>query len=149
MSWEYHKPFLRQETCLKCKGGHGKGSANRKCGWKLEVLCKITKRWGNNERACYCPKFQHFYSAKLYYAPDGVPVRSRTSLDYRTLNQWYDANREVKDGAVGIRMHPISTTSKTYVYFHFDDTVPIKYEDDVEDNASTSSNPPPLGVVPR
>lgn len=63
--------------------------------------------------------------AKLYYGEDGIPVRNKTSLDYRTENQWSMVGRCIKDGANGLEMHPTMNGSKTCVYYLIEDTVEI------------------------
>lgn len=63
--------------------------------------------------------------AELYYREDGIPVRNKTSLDYRTENQWNMVGRYIKDGAKGLEMHPTMNGSKTFTYYLIEDTVEI------------------------
>lgn len=107
--------YLREDTCARCYyccEYEPRGKTNR---------CARTKRSGNIERAHWCSKFKHRNSSGLYYK-DGVPVRSKTSDDYRTEIQWEKVGRYVKDGEEGIAMYPTMNTSKTYVYYLMEQT---------------------------
>ena len=123
MNWRDKKPFLRQESCWRCKYGHSTGARGPVPGKITEVYCTRTKRWGSIYRACYCEKWKPNYSAELYCGEDGIPVRNKTSLDYRTKIQWGNVGRVIKDGAVGLDMHPTMLSLKTLTYYLIEDTL--------------------------
>ena len=123
MSWEDNKPFLRQESCWRCKFGHSTGTKCSSPGRITDVFCEKTRRWGKIQQACYCEKWVPNCPPELYYREDGIPVRNKTSLDYRTASQWESVGRYVKYDAEGLEMHPTMNGSKTYTYFLIEDTV--------------------------
>lgn len=128
MSWQDEKPLLRHESCWRCKSGHGGETICSSPGRIVKVRCEKTGRMGSINRACYCQKFEPLYKAELYYADDGIPVRNKTSLDYRTENQWWEAGRWLKAAAKGIDMHATMNSSKTFRYYLIDETVEEPYE---------------------
>lgn len=126
MSWaDDNKPFLRQETCWRCKSGRGNGTKCSTPGRITHVFCAKRRRWVNNNKACVCEWWDSLMPAELYYREDGIPVRNKTSLDYRTENQWNMVGRYIKDGAKGLEMHPTMNGSKTFTYYLIEDTVEI------------------------
>lgn len=123
MSWEDNKPFLRQESCWRCRYGH---SGRTKCsspGLITHVFCDKTRRWVKIQCACYCKKWEPNCPPTLYYREDGIPVRNKTSLDYRTENQWREVGRYIKDGAKGLEMHATMNGSKIFVYYLISETI--------------------------
>lgn len=97
MSWaDDDKPFLRQETCWRYKSGRGNGTKCSTPGRITHVFCAKRRRWVNNNKACVCELWDSLMPAELYYREDGIPVRNKTSLDYRTENQWNMVGRCIK-----------------------------------------------------
>lgn len=122
MSWQDDKPFLRQESCWRCAYGHSGETEGKIAGLIERVRCDITHRMGSIDRACYCDKFKPRFAAELYYGEDGIPIRNRTSLDYRTERQWNEVGRRLKDDAVGLDMHSTVMGRKTFRYYLIDET---------------------------
>lgn len=55
---------------------------------------------------------------------DGIPIKNKQPLDYRTANQWQEVNRQIKDNAIGVLMHSNSHSLKVYRYYLIDETEP-------------------------
>lgn len=109
------RPYLREDSCARCHhcqeyDQHEK--TNR---------CDVSKRHGSILRGHYCENFEHRNGSGLFYR-DGVPVRSKTSMDYRTEYQWDSVGRKVKDGEEGLEMYASMNTSKKYVYYLIEQT---------------------------
>ena len=110
-----HRICLRGDTCARCQhcreyDPHEK--TNR---------CDVSKRHGSILRGHYCENFKHRNGSGLFYR-DGVPVRSKTSDDYRTELQWEKVGRKIKEGEKGLLMHPSMNTLKKYVYYLIEQT---------------------------
>lgn len=105
------RPYLREDTCARCLHCQDYKARSK------NNYCKETKRSGSTSRGHYCEKFKNRNSKKLYYKEDGIPVRSKTSMDYRTEYQWDSVGRKVKDGEEGLEMYASMNTSKKYVYY--------------------------------
>ena len=56
----------------------------------------------------------------------GIPVRSKTSLDYRTKSQWQSIGRKVKKGAKGLKMYPMIGAIGTIAYYLIEQTEKLK-----------------------
>lgn len=122
MSWQDDRPFLRQESCWRCAYGYS-GETDGPVPGKIErVRCDITHRMGSIWRALYCKHFTPRWKPELYYGADGIPIRNKTSLDYRTERQWNDAGRRLKNDAVGLDMHATIMGKITFRYYLVDET---------------------------
>lgn len=122
MDWQDNKPFLRQESCWRCSFGHGGTTECESPGGIIKVLCDKTHRMVSTKRACYCQMFAPLYPAELHYGKDGIPIRNRTSLDYRTERQWNDVGRQLKENAKGLEMHANGMAIRTYRYYLNEET---------------------------
>lgn len=112
---------IRNNTCWQCQHmvtTEEKNYRPEKC------LCKITKRWGKLERGYYCEKYEYrqWHNA---VAADGIPIKNRQPLDYRTEKQWEDSGRQVIDHAAGVEMHATKSSSKTFIYYLIENTKEI------------------------
>ena len=59
---------------------------------------------------------------------DGIPIKNRQPLDYRTEKQWEDAGRKVIDQSAGVEMHPTRRSRKTCIYYLIENTKLINKE---------------------
>ena len=48
---------------------------------------------------------------------DGLPIRSKTAMDFRTEKQWMAAGFRVKPGEEGYEMHPAFLAKRTCIYY--------------------------------
>lgn len=140
MAWQENRPFLRQESCWRCKFGRSGETECAGPGRIIKVRCEKTHRMGSIKRACYCPMFESVYEAKLFYGEDGIPIRNRTSLDYRTERQWNEVGRIIKKGAKGLDMHVNLMGLKTFRYFLIEETEELVEEPKMNFNRMASFN---------
>ena len=112
---KYDRQYLREDRCPRCK-------FSSLCVYRLRInYCSRTKRKGSIERAHYCEKFMPRNSKDMVYR-NGMPVRSKTSTDYRTANQWMNIGRTVREGEIGIEMYATMASSKTCLYYLVEQT---------------------------
>ena len=126
MSWQDHRPLLRLASCWRCRNCDDLDDAIVRKTTKGH--CIATKRWGSLERACYCTKWNPKDPPDLRHKKNGKPIRNRTSLDYRTENQWWEVGRAVKEDAEGVEMYCTGLGDKTFWYYLIEDTVPVDNE---------------------
>lgn len=90
------------------------------------VRCTITKRMGKLTRAYNCEHFEYMQRHSSI-GDDGIPIKNRQPLDYRTRNQWQETEgRRIKEGEKGVLMHSSRVSSKVYEYFLVDQTEVIE-----------------------
>ena len=63
-------------------------------------------------------------------ADDGIIIKNRQPLDYRTETQWLEHGRIIKPGAKGKIMHATRHNLKTYVYFLEEQTEIMEVKND-------------------
>lgn len=109
----------RGHTCWSCRhcGRAEKGSMGR----PVRVECVITKRMGKLSRGYNCKRFEYNQRSKVQ-ADDGIMVKNRQPLDYRTERQWLQEGRRILSGEVGVMMHASRLSMKVYEYFLIEQT---------------------------
>lgn len=115
--------MYRSMTCWQCKNLADTKDKNGKYGNRPEKsLCKLTHRWGRLDRGRTCDKFDY----KQWHnsvADDGIEIKNRQPLDYRTENQWLECGRRLKQGAVGKEMYACRNNMKRkYRYYLMEET---------------------------
>lgn len=114
--------MIRHLTCWQCRHlGETKseGISNRD---PIKNLCEITHRWGSLERGYDCKYFEYRQWHKRV-ADDGIEIKNRQPLDYRTEKQWLECGRKIKKGAVGKEMYASRHNMKrTYRYYLIEET---------------------------
>lgn len=117
---------LRSMTCWQCIHMKDTKDANGNHSNKpTSCLCEVTKRWGKLTRGNYCERFEYrqWHNST---ADDGIPIKNRQPLDYRTERQWLDCRRKLKAGAIGKEMYASRNNMKnTYTYYLIDETEEI------------------------
>ena len=106
-------------TCYSCI--HCKQTKSNKPGYPTKRLCEITKRWGSMNLGYDCSFFSYKQRPNAI-GTDGIPIKNKQPLDYRTSNQWLEAGRKIKQNAVGLVMHSNSHSLRTYTYYLIEDT---------------------------
>lgn len=113
--------ILRKLSCWSCLHcGKQTGGVQ---GKPDKVYCDVTKRSGSLQRGYYCTKFEYRQLDKPI-ADDGIMIKNRQPLDYRTKSQWAEVGRTVRSDAEGTVMHPSRQSMKTYTYYLKEDTEP-------------------------
>lgn len=111
--------MIRSLTCWQCTN---MGISDLKNGRPYKCICKVTKHWGKLERGRNCKSFEY----KQWHnevAPDGIPIKNRQPLDFRTEKQWEEEGRYVIDKAAGVEMYPSKRSmKKTYKYYLIENT---------------------------
>ena len=110
---------IRNLSCWQCQ--HMGITENNKNNRPEKCLCQITKKWGKLERSYYCNKFE-YRQWHNEIAPDGIPIKNRQPLDYRTEKQWEECGRKVIDQAAGVEMHATKSSSKIFKYYLIENT---------------------------
>ena len=113
----------RSMTCWQCKHLADIKDRNGLHGVSPEKsLCEITHRWGNLERGRYCDKFE-YRQWNNSVADDGIEIKNRQPLDYRTEKQWLECGRILRPGAVGKEMYASRhNMKKKYRYYLIEET---------------------------
>ena len=113
----------RSLTCWSCEycGETERGSQ----GKPQRVRCLITGRMGKLARGNYCRRFEYKQRSKEL-GDDGIPIKNRQPLDYRTRKQWEAEGRQVKEGEAGKRMHASRMSFKVFEYFLIEQTEVIE-----------------------
>lgn len=110
----------RSMTCWQCK--HLDKTKGIHPSKPEKSFCGITRRWGNLVRGKYCDKFE-YKQWHNRFAPDGVEIKNRQPLDYRTKKQWMESGRKLKDGAIGKEMYSTRNNMKIkYRYYLIEET---------------------------
>lgn len=119
MGWSDDKPKLRSFSCWSCIhcGSQTAGSP----GKPEKVKCEITKRSGSLKRGNYCDHFE-FNQRSNAIGDDGILIRNRQPLDYKTEIQWKECGRKIRSGAAGVEMHSSRLSKRTYTYYLIEDT---------------------------
>lgn len=114
--------MLRSLTCWSCEhcGEAERGSEGR----PRRVRCWITKRMGQLSRGYYCQRFEYKQRSKET-GDDGIPIKNRQPLDYRTRKQWEAEGRRIRAGETGRMMHASRMSLKVFEYFLIDQTEEI------------------------
>lgn len=110
-------------SCYSCV--HCIDTKSNKPGYPTHNYCEVTKRWGKLQRGHYCNNFEYMQRPNAV-GTDGIPIKNKQPLDYRTANQWQEVNRQIKDNAIGVLMHSNSHSLKVYRYYLIDETEPLK-----------------------
>lgn len=113
--------MLHSNTCYSCL--HCIRTQSDKPGYPSKGLCEITKRWGSLSRGTECNRYE-YKQLNNPIGTDGIQIKNKQPLDYRTAKQWLDDNRKVKPEAKGVEMHATSHSMKTYTYYLIEDTEP-------------------------
>lgn len=118
--------LIRSLTCWQCK--HLAKTKAREGSFgqdPIKGLCELNHKWGKLKRGQNCAKFEYKQLDKNI-ADDGLEIKNRQPLDYRTENQWLECGRKLKERAVGKEMHPSRhNLKKKYCYYLIDETEPI------------------------
>lgn len=116
----------RAMTCWQCKYvGLTKARDENKVGSPDKNLCEITRRWGSLKRGYTCERFEYRQLDKSK-AEDGIEIKNRQPLDYRTERQWMESGRKLKDGAIGKEMYASRKNMKMkYRYYLVEETEEI------------------------
>lgn len=109
-------------SCVHC-GEAEKGSL----GKVRRVKCTVTKRMGSLSRGHDCKHYIYQQRTKEI-GDDGILIKNRQPLDYRTAKQWEQDGRRVKDGEAGVLMHPSRMSFKVYEYYLIGQTEVMKWE---------------------
>lgn len=95
------------------------------------MKCKITKRMGKLSRGYYCQHFEYMQrSGEL--GDDGIPIKNRQPLDYRTERQWESEGRRIREGETGVIMHSSRLSLKVYEYYLIEQTEVIDNGENAE-----------------
>ena len=112
--------MIRSLTCWQCKNmGETDSYKPKRC------KCQINDKWIALEYGRDCKKFEYrqWHNEK---APDGVPIKNRQPLDYRTEKQWEECGRKVIDPAAGVDMYATRHNMKTkFRYYLIEDTIEL------------------------
>ena len=103
--------MIRSHTCWSCS--HCGPSEVGDGGKPKRVKCEVTKRMGKLTRGYDCRYFE-YKQRPGELGKDGIPIKNRQPLDYRTANQWEQDGRRVKDGETGVIMHSSRMSLKVY-----------------------------------
>lgn len=122
-----YSEYLRSATCYCCE--HRRETKGKRPGYPEKCFCNYTKRWGKLERGHYCKNY-NFISPGKEIADDGIIIKNRQPLDYRTETQWLEHGRIIKPGAKGKIMHATRHNLKTYVYFLEEQTEIMEVKND-------------------
>ncbi len=106
-------------TCYSCI--HCTDTKSSKHGYPTKRYCDKTKRWGKMAIGYNCSFFEYKQRPNAI-GTDGIPIKNKQPLDYRTAKQWLECGRKVKPGANGVEMHANSHSLKTFVYYLIGDT---------------------------
>lgn len=119
----WNEKTLRGFTCWQCKHCAKTSDLNGKPTRKPQKsLCALTKRWGSLNRGRCCERFEYFQWNKSV-ADDGLEIKNRQPLDYRTEKQWLACGRRLKPSAVGKEMHASRHNMKTvFRYYLIEET---------------------------
>ena len=109
----------RSHTCWSCL--HCGEAESGSLGKPKRAKCTITKRFGKLSRGYDCKHFEYKQRTKELGA-DGLPIKNRQPLDYRTAKQWEDEGRRVKAGETGVLMHSSRLSMRVYEYFLIEQT---------------------------
>ena len=119
----------RGHSCWSCQhcGESERGSQGR----PKRVKCEITKRMGKLSRGYYCQHFEYMQrSGEL--GDDGIPIKNRQPLDYRTERQWESEGRRIREGETGVIMHSSRLSLKVYEYYLIEQTEVIDNGENAE-----------------
>ena len=119
----------RGHSCWSCQhcGESERGSQGR----PKRVKCEITKRMGKLSRGYYCQHFKYMQrSGEL--GDDGIPIKNRQPLDYRTERQWESEGRRIREGETGVIMHSSRLSLKVYEYYLIEQTEVIDNGENAE-----------------
>ena len=79
------------------------------------MKCEITKRMGKLSRGYYCQHFEYMQrSGEL--GDDGIPIKNRQPLEYRTERQWESGGRRISEGETGGSRHASGRSLKVREY---------------------------------
>lgn len=106
--------------CVHC-GQSEKGSQ----GKPKRVKCEITKRMGKLSRGYNCQHFEYMQRSREV-GDDGLPIKNRQPLDYRTRKQWEEEGRRIRSGEVGEKMHPSRLSMKVCEYYLVEQTEEVR-----------------------
>lgn len=109
----------RGHSCWSCK--HCGVSEIGSQGKPKRVKCEITKRMGKLSRGYYCQHFEYRQRPKEL-GDDGIPIKNRQPLDYRTERQWESEGRRIREGETGVIMHSSRLSLKVYEYYLIEQT---------------------------
>lgn len=114
----------RGHSCWSCEhcGKAERGSMGR----PKRAKCDITKRMGKLSRGYYCQRFEYKQREKAL-GDDGLPIKNRQPLDYRTAKQWESEGRKIKSGETGVLMHSSRLSMKVYEYYLIEQTEVMEY----------------------
>lgn len=110
--------ILRSFSCGQCIFGGGVME------WEHHVDCQKRSYRPHVSAAETCEDFKHRLAEypqsidtiqKSEY--DGLPIRSKTAMDFRTEKQWLAAGFQVKPGEEGYEMHPAFLSKRTCIYY--------------------------------
>ena len=109
----------RGHSCWSCQhcGESERGSQGR----PKRVKCEITKRMGKLSRGYYCQHFEYMQRSGGL-GDDGIPIKNRQPLDYRTERQWESEGRRIREGETGVIMHSSRLSLKVYEYYLIEQT---------------------------
>lgn len=132
-----YKEFLRIASCWTCLYRdlyqiHSIGSTKQK-----KCYCTITKRFGNLERANYCEHYEYVQLSNPV-GENGILIKNRQPLDYRTPIQWEYVGRKIKSDAIGKQMYASRQSKKIFTYYLIEETEEIT-SDNVEKSCLTCS----------
>lgn len=113
--------MIQSNSCYSCL--HCIDTRSEKPGYPNKGLCEVTKRWGKLSRGTECERYEYRQRPNPI-GSDGIPIKNKQPLDYRTAIQWLEDNRKVKPGAKGVIMHANSHSMRTYTYYLIEDTEP-------------------------
>lgn len=112
----YSETMLRSNTCWQCKHCEKTDYFKPK-----KRFCGVTRRWGNIIKGNWCKKWE-YRQLPNPIASDGLPIKNRQPLDYRTAEMWNEVGRCIKPDAKGVEMHANRQSMKTYIYYLIEDT---------------------------
>lgn len=119
----------RGHSCWSCQhcGESERGSQGR----PKRVKCEITKRMGKLSRGYYCQHFEYMQRSGGL-GDDGIPIKNRQPLDYRTERQWESEGRRIREGETGVIMHSSRLSLKVYEYYLIEQTEVIDNGENAE-----------------
>lgn len=115
----------RSATCWSCQHmGMTKDKTGTHGTRPSSCFCEFSRRWVSLQRGQVCSN----YIYKQWHseiARDGILIKNRQPLDYRTRNQWLECGRELKGNAIGIEMYSTKQSKRLYKYYLIDETEEI------------------------
>lgn len=119
----------RSHSCWSCL--HCGQSELGDQGKPKRARCEITKRMGKLSRGYSCQHFEYRQRSKEL-GEDGLPIKNRQPLDYRTERQWMEEGRQIRAGETGVKMHSSRMSLRVYEYYLIDQTEVIDNGENAE-----------------